>query len=307
MPFAEPRAIRHDLVGAASGRGLGGIASCCERGSRERLLGERGRPRCQRAQASSCSLGAGAKRKPLRPRPPRGDTRQQLTDAHGRHPLPERRPSIQVEARLPGANPLARMSDGQPHQPEQAKRQTNGGGRVVASSAKPTGQDRRDSAAALALVPTNEHGDHLWLAARARRAADLSRAYPMPVQPDARTQRPARRAAATAAPRPNLLCGRQILRPILDRDRRVDDALTARSSLHECRARREALTANLRLPSPFCGRHCVDARSMARASTSTTVRGPSPRPCREMPFAPPPPPSNCSRDLLPDHVNRDAQ
>jgi hypothetical protein len=106
------------------------------------------------------------------------------------------------------------------------------------------------------------------------------------MQPQADSQRLARRSAAATAARSHLPCRRQSLRPILDRDRRVDDALTPRSPLHECRARREALTSNLRLPSPFCGRHHVAARSMARASTSPAVRRPSLRPCRETPFAP---------------------
>ena len=156
----------------------------------------------------------------------------------------------------------------------------------MAACAKPIRQHRRDPAAPLTPVPPHGHRDHLGLAVGARGAPDLSLSHAMSVQAEARAQRPACGAAATAAPRPNLLRRRQSLRPFLDRDRRVDDALTARSPLHECRARREALTSNLRLPSPFCGRHRVDARSMRRASTSAALRGPSHRPCRESPFAP---------------------
>jgi hypothetical protein len=176
----------------------------------------------------------------------------------------------------------------------------------VAPGAKPPRQNRRDPAAPLTPVPPHSHDDHLGLTVGARRAPDLSLAHAMPLQAQARAQRPARSATSTAAAGPHTLCRWQILSPILDRDRRVDNALSARSSLHECRARREAATTNLRLPSPFCGRHRVDARSMdARLYLSGHARAQSPslpgnalrtRAC----------PSNCWRDLLPDHVNRDA-
>jgi len=249
-------------------------------------LGERDQPRPERAQARGCPLRAGSKRNPPGPRPPLDDPRQQLARTDRRHPVAQRRPPIHVEAQSPRADALPGLAERIPHQPKQAERQADRRCRVVAAGAKPPRQNRRDPAAPPTPVSTHGHGDHLGLAVGARRSPDLSLAYAVSVEAQARAQRLARCAASTAAAGPSLVCRGQILRPFLDRDRRVDDALSARSSLHECRARREAVTTNLRLPSPFCGRHRVDARSMARASTSAAVRGPSLGRCRETSFAP---------------------
>ena len=303
MPFAEPRAKRHDSVGAAIGLGSAATPSCSERGSRERSLGDRVHPRQERAEAGGGPLGSGSKRQALGPSSPRDDARQQPAGADGGYPQSQRRPSILIEARLPGAHPLPGFRDGVPHQPKQAERQADRRRRVVAAGAKPPRQNRRDPAAPPTPVPTHGHGDHLGLAISARRAADLPLADAMPVQAQPRPQRLARRAAATAAARPHSLRRRQILSPFLDRDRRVDDAVTARSSLHECRARREAATTNLRLPSPFCGRHHVAARSIgARLYLSGRARAQSP----SMPgnaFRTPARPSNCWREIGADHIN----
>jgi hypothetical protein len=87
-----------------------------------RTLARRARQsRRERAEARSGPLGTCSKRNALGPPPPRDDARQQLARADGCPPLSQRRPSIQIEARLPSAHPFPGLPDRVLDQPKQAE------------------------------------------------------------------------------------------------------------------------------------------------------------------------------------------
>ncbi len=232
MPFARPSAERHNTVGLATTKPERPLPSRRERAALERLSLDRARANGEATQCRGDALGAITSGKRGRTRP---HASEQPALLHRGDPARQSRPPMGLEAEPPGADPQPRLTLRAPPNAVQTQRQSDRRRRVMAAGSQPSRQHRREPAAKPATVSPNHDGPDLRLGSRTSRAAHLPLAAAVTMQ----HQRPAGwaacGAAAAAAPGPYRLDARNLLRPFLDVDRRIDDPCPALSA-HRDRA-----------------------------------------------------------------------